>query len=77
MTVATLRLPAQDAGSPARRRFFDDVLSFSPAHALAAHRPLGSVMRARLEVYQALSDFRHKANGAPHAEPAGPADIPA
>ena len=62
-TVATLRLPAQDADSTARRRYFDDVMTFRPAHGLAAHRPLGSVMRARLQVYEALSNFRHAENG--------------
>ncbi|WP_062206139.1 catalase family protein [Aureimonas sp. AU12] len=62
-TVATLRLPAQEADSAARRRYFDDVMTFRPAHALALHRPLGSVMRARLQVYEALSNFRHAENG--------------
>ena len=38
-------------------------MTFRPAHALAAHRPLGSVMRARLQVYQALSKLRHGENG--------------
>ncbi len=77
VTVATLLLPRQDAYGAERQRFFDDVLSFRPAHALAAHRPLGSVMRARLKVYQALSDFRHKANGAASTEPVRVEDIPA
>ena len=38
---------AREAYSADRQRYFDDVMSFRPAHALAAHRPLGSVMRAR------------------------------
>ncbi len=59
-TVATIRLPRQDAYSPARVRYFDEVMTFRPAHSLAAHQPLGSVMRARLQVYRALSDFRHR-----------------
>ena len=33
------------------------------AGSLAAHRLLGSLMRARLQVYQAPSDFRHRENG--------------
>ena len=77
VTVATLTLPRQEAYSAERQRFFDDVMTFRPAHALAAHRPLGSVMRARLEVYRALAAYRHRANNAPTAEPASPADIPA
>ncbi|MGU3668322.1 catalase family protein [Methylobacterium sp. A49B] len=61
-TVATVRLPRQDAYSPERVRYFDEVMTFRPAHSLAAHRPLGSIMRARLQVYQALSAFRHREN---------------
>ncbi len=62
-TVATIRIPAQDAYSAARVHYFDEVMTFRPAHSLAAHRPLGSVMRARLQVYKALSEFRHRENG--------------
>ena len=62
-TIATIRLPAQDAYDATRQRYFDEAMTFRPAHSLAAHRPLGSVMRARLQVYQALSDFRHRENG--------------
>ncbi len=67
-TVATIRIPAQDAYSAARVRYFDEVMTFRPAHSLAAHRPLGSVMRARLQVYKALSEFRHRENGYLRAE---------
>jgi hypothetical protein len=76
-TVARLVLPAQDAFSEARRNYADDVLSFRPAHSLAAHRPLGSLMRARLKTYQALSRFRHARNGVPEVEPASIDDVPA
>ncbi|MCJ2071364.1 hypothetical protein MKK75_21635 [Methylobacterium sp. J-030] len=38
-------------------------MTFRPAHRSAAHRPFGSVMRARLQVYPALSDVRHRENG--------------
>ncbi|CAO4132479.1 catalase family protein [Methylorubrum extorquens] len=77
LSVARLVLPAQDAFSEARRNYADDVLSFRPAHSLAAHRPLGSLMRARLKTYQALSRFRHARNGVPEAEPASIDDVPA
>lgn len=77
VTVATLTLPRQAAYSAERQRYFDDVMSFRPAHSLAAHRPLGSVMRARLQVYRALSDYRHRTNSASHEEPAGASGIPA
>lgn len=76
-TVATLRLPRQDAYSPERVRYFDEVMTFRPAHSLAAHRPLGSVMRARLQVYRALSAFRHRENGVAEEDAAGIASIPA
>ena len=62
-TIATLRLPRQAAYSAARVRHFDEVMTFRPAHSLVVHRPLGGVMRARLQVYRALSAFRHRENG--------------
>lgn len=76
-TVATVRLTRQDTYSPERVRYFDEVMTFSPAHSLAAHRPLGSVMRARLQVYRALSDFRHRKNGVTSENTASPESIPA
>ena len=76
-TVARLVLPAQDALSEPRSRYADDVLSFSPAHSLAAHRPLGSLMRARLKTYQPLSRFRHERNHVPQTEPASIDQVPA
>ncbi|WCS24246.1 catalase family protein [Methylobacterium sp. NMS14P] len=76
-TVATVRLPRQDAYSPERVQYFDEVMTFRPAHSLAAHRPLGSVMRARLQVYRALSDFRHRENGVTAENTASPESIPA
>ena len=76
-TVATIRVPAQDAYSPARQHYFDEVMTFRPAHCLAAHRPLGSVMRARLQVYRALSTFRHNENGVVEENPDDVSVIPA
>ena len=52
-------------------------MTFRPAHSLAAHRPLGGVMRARLRVYKALSDFRHRENGVAAADTARIEEIPA
>lgn len=75
-TVATPTIPAKDAYSPERRRNFDEVMAFRPGDALAAHRSMGSAMRARLQVYGALSAFRHGANGTHEEEPADPARIP-
>ena len=74
--VARVSIPAQDAYSPARQAYFDEVLSFQPAHALAAHRPLGSLMRARLKTYQALSAYRHAQNRQNQVEPTRPDQVP-
>ena len=57
-----LILPMQTAFDPAKNAFFED-LSFSPAHSLAAHRPLGSVNRARLAAYRILSQKHLSENG--------------
>ncbi|KQP07177.1 catalase [Methylobacterium sp. Leaf99] len=76
-TVARLVLPVQAADSPARLTYADDVLSFRPAHSLAAHRPLGSLMRARLKTYAALSRFRHERNAVRETEPRTVADVQA
>jgi hypothetical protein len=45
-------------------------LSFQPAHALAAHRPLGSLMRARLVTY------RHQENRQQQVEPTSVSQVP-
>lgn len=74
--VARLILPAQAAWSEERRRFFDDRLSFNPIHALDAHRPLGSIMRARMHVYPQTQDFRQRSNNAAPAEPRSHAEVP-
>lgn len=75
-TVARLTLPAQDAYTEARRRYFDERLAFNPWHALAAHRPLGSVNRARLQPYEAAQDARQRENGVAPAEPRSHAEVP-
>ena len=75
-TVARLVLPKQDAFSEERRRFFDDRLSFNPIHALEEHRPLGSIMRARMAIYVQAQDFRQRSNGASPVEPRSLAEVP-
>jgi hypothetical protein len=76
LSVARLVLPKQEAYSPTRQAYFDDVLAFRPAHSLEAHRPLGSLMRARLKTYAALSAFRHGRNGTPEREPRSIDEVP-
>ncbi len=68
-TIATIRLPRQNAYAADRVHYFDERMTFRPAHSLAAHQPLGGVMRARLQVYRALSAFRHGENGIAEADP--------
>jgi hypothetical protein len=67
--VARLYVPAQTAWSPERSAAVDDGMSFSPWHCLAAHRPLGSIMRLRRRVYEASAAFRAEHAGRPIEEP--------
>ena len=66
--VARISIPKQDFDTDAENTACEN-LSFSPWHALAEHRPLGSLNRGRKVVYQVLSKFRHDENGAPLREP--------
>jgi hypothetical protein len=66
--VATLTIPPQ-VFDTAERAEFGDNLSFDPWRCLPEHRPLGGISRARRQVYQALSKFRHERNQTPQAEP--------
>lgn len=75
-TVAMLRIPMQHSFSEARRAYFEDNLSFNPVHSLEQHRPLGSIMRARMAVYKKVQEFRQASNGTPPAEPASLAVVP-
>jgi hypothetical protein len=71
VTVATLKVPPQDSWSDPLQQSIDDAMSFSPWHGLAAHQPLGSIMRARHHAYPASAEFRLAKNGCPFAEPKG------
>ena len=66
----------QQAYSHARRVFADDILSFNPWHCVDAHRPLGSIMRARIKAYDASSAFRHERNDRPRIEIDDIAQVP-
>ncbi len=69
LAVARLVVPPQPAWSEARARQVDDGLAFNPWHGLEAHRPLGSVNRARQGVYGLSAAFRGERNGCPMREP--------
>jgi hypothetical protein len=60
--VARIRIPRQavQEGTAAGC----DTTAFNPWHALADHRPLGSMNRARKDIYKALSDYRLSVNAA-------------
>ncbi|EJW12694.1 Catalase [Rhodovulum sp. PH10] len=76
LRVARLRIPAQEAWSPQRAETVDAGLSFSPWHGLAAHRPLGRVMRLRRETYAAVAAARARRIGRALAEPRSFDDLP-
>ncbi|MEO4046541.1 catalase family protein [Pseudomonas sp. CAU 1711] len=66
VTVATVKVPAQDFDSREQNLFCDN-LSFNPWHALPEHRPIGGINRLRKAVYEAVSVYRHQRNDAPQA----------
>jgi catalase len=76
VTVGTLTAVAQEAYSAERRVFIDEQLSFNPWHGLAAHRPLGNIMRARKKAYEASSQYRHAMNVRPRTEPKSIEELP-
>lgn len=75
-TVARLTMPPQDSFSDERYRYFEQRLAFNPIHGLEAHRPLGGVNRARMQVYLQTQDFRQRTNGMNPAEPPSSAEVP-
>jgi hypothetical protein len=58
VTVATVIMHPQPAWNEELAKAIDDGMSFSPWHCLAAHKPLGSINRARQSVYQQSAAFR-------------------
>jgi hypothetical protein len=67
--IARIKVGAQTAWSESRSSIVDDGMQFAPWHGLAAHRPLGGIMRARKEVYEAARKFRAENNGRVIEEP--------
>lgn len=74
--LATLRFAPQATANPARQVFGDDVLSFNPWNGIAAHQPLGGIMRIRRSAYERSTVFRHTMNARPRIEPDQLSDIP-
>ena len=67
--IARITVKPQLAWSEARSSVVDDGMSFAPWHGLAAHRPLGGVMRVRKAVYEEAKKFRAERNGRVIEEP--------
>ncbi len=76
-TVATITVKAQETYSDARQTFVDERLSFTPWHALAAHQPLGGIMRSRLKAYEEAIQYRLQRNEREKSEPRSVDEIPA
>ena len=76
-TVATLIVGPQESYSDSRQIFVDEQLSFSPWHGLASHQPLGGIMRARKDSYEAAQKYRAHRNERVHVEPESIAEVPA
>ena len=67
--VARIRVPAQSAYDDEKAASMDDGLAFSPWHGLAAHRPLGSINRARRSAYDQSAAARSPRGRCPIREP--------
>ncbi len=74
VSVATITVPAQSSDE-AKHRAFDEGLAFSPWDGIAAHRPIGSIMRSRKPAYEMSAGFRAEANGCPIRHPRSAADL--
>jgi hypothetical protein len=56
MPVARIRIPRQTIADPAGAAC--EQVAFNPWYCLAEHRPLGSMNRARRDIYNAMAAFR-------------------
>ncbi|MEX2283044.1 MAG: catalase family protein [Gemmatimonadota bacterium] len=57
--VARIRIPRQNIEEPGRMNLCEET-AFNPWHSLSEHRPLGSLNRARREIYRAMAEFRRQ-----------------
>ena len=57
--VARIRIPVQSIDDAGRRARCEEV-AFNPWHCLREHRPLGSMNRARREIYHTMAEFRRR-----------------
>lgn len=68
--AATVHIPQQQFDAEAQFEF-GKRLKMNPWHCLPEHRPLGNQNRARLRMYDELSNFRQEMNDTNHLEPTG------
>jgi hypothetical protein len=61
ITVANIRVPAQNFDSREQNLFCDNI-AYNPWQALPEHRPFGGINRLRKFVYEAVSTYRHVRN---------------
>jgi hypothetical protein len=57
--VARIRIPMQNIEESSRMGRCEET-AFNPWHSLTEHRPLGSLNRARREIYPAMAEFRRQ-----------------
>lgn len=69
VAVARIEVDPQPSWSGEHVQDIDEAMAFSPWRGLAAHRPLGGVMRVRKPAYEMSSGFRAQHNGCPIHEP--------
>ncbi len=77
IAVARLVAEPQAAWSAARAAAVDEGMGFSPWHGIAAHRPIGAVMRVRKAAYEMSIRQREAHSGHVVAEPQNLNDLPA
>ncbi|MDR5758488.1 catalase family protein [Caballeronia sp. LZ035] len=69
VAVARVRVGRQSSWDAARVATIDEGMAFSPWRGLAAHRPIGGLMRSRRAAYDMSAHFRRERNGCPMTEP--------
>lgn len=67
--LATITVKPQRSWSDERAVVLNEQTAFRPWHGVAAHRPLGAIMRARRAVYPVIQDLRSQLNACPLHEP--------
>jgi len=74
--TARITVEPQEGYSDARQTLVDERIGFTPWHAMAAHRPLGGIMRSRLKAYEEAETYRIARNARQRVEPESIDEIP-